>query len=69
MMTKVPLLLVPILSSVNEINAHNHHDMNNFFEPDNPWIAPGPDDVRSPCPFVNTMANHGKLKMRKKEML
>lgn len=30
-----------------------------FYEPDNPWIAPGEGDVRSPCPFVNTMANHG----------
>ena len=23
------------------------------------FIAPGPDDDRSPCPFINIMANHG----------
>lgn len=23
------------------------------------WIAPGPGAVRSPCPLLNTMANHG----------
>jgi len=23
------------------------------------WQAPGPDDVRAPCTFMNTMANHG----------
>ncbi|KAJ7476614.1 Cloroperoxidase [Mycena latifolia] len=25
------------------------------------WIAPGPDDQRSPCPGLNTLANHGYL--------
>lgn len=25
------------------------------------YIAPGPEDVRSPCPFLNTLANHGHL--------
>ncbi|KAJ7198451.1 Cloroperoxidase [Mycena pura] len=28
---------------------------------DHPWIAPGPTDVRSPCPGLNTLANHGYL--------
>ena len=23
------------------------------------WAAPGPNDVRSPCPALNTLANHG----------
>nr|POF06924.1 putative sterigmatocystin biosynthesis peroxidase stcc [Quercus suber] len=23
------------------------------------WVAPGPNDVRSPCPGLNTLANHG----------
>ncbi|RAL01429.1 peroxidase family protein [Aspergillus ibericus CBS 121593] len=26
-----------------------------------PWSAPGPDDVRGPCPMLNTLANHGFL--------
>ncbi|KAI1463053.1 Cloroperoxidase [Daldinia caldariorum] len=26
-----------------------------------PWNPPGPDDVRGPCPFLNTLANHGFL--------
>lgn len=24
-----------------------------------PFIAPGPDDLRGPCPGLNTLANHG----------
>nr|GAT45165.1 predicted protein [Mycena chlorophos] len=28
---------------------------------DHTWIAPGPDDQRSPCPGLNTLANHGYL--------
>ncbi|GLB42846.1 putative peroxidase, family 2 [Lyophyllum shimeji] len=30
-------------------------------EPDHPFIAPGPDDRRGPCPGLNTLANHGYL--------
>ncbi|KAH6604061.1 hypothetical protein Trco_007507 [Trichoderma cornu-damae] len=26
-----------------------------------PWQAPGPEDSRSPCPMLNTLANHGYL--------
>lgn len=26
-----------------------------------PWKAAGPDDSRSPCPMLNTLANHGYL--------
>nr|7ZNM_A Chain A, Artificial Unspecific Peroxygenase [Marasmius rotula]7ZNM_B Chain B, Artificial Unspecific Peroxygenase [Marasmius rotula]7ZNV_A Chain A, artificial unspecific peroxygenase [Marasmius rotula]7ZNW_A Chain A, artificial unspecific peoxygenase [Marasmius rotula]7ZNW_C Chain C, artificial unspecific peoxygenase [Marasmius rotula] len=26
-----------------------------------PWKAPGPNDLRSPCPGLNTLANHGFL--------
>ncbi|KAI9695640.1 MAG: hypothetical protein M1820_008487 [Bogoriella megaspora] len=25
------------------------------------WAPPGPDDVRAPCPMLNTLANHGFL--------
>jgi len=24
-----------------------------------PFIAPGPNDIRGPCPGLNTLANHG----------
>lgn len=27
--------------------------------PGRPWIAPGPNDIRGPCPGLNTLANHG----------
>lgn len=27
--------------------------------PAHPWIAPGEDDIRGPCPGLNTLANHG----------
>lgn len=26
-----------------------------------PWVPPGPDDSRGPCPMINTLANHGYL--------
>ncbi|PTB63392.1 Cloroperoxidase [Trichoderma citrinoviride] len=26
-----------------------------------PWVPPGPDDSRGPCPMLNTLANHGYL--------
>lgn len=26
---------------------------------DHPFIAPGPNDVRGPCPGLNTLASHG----------
>ncbi len=29
------------------------------FLDNNEFIAPGPDDSRGPCPFINAMANHG----------
>ncbi|KAJ7575160.1 Chloroperoxidase [Mycena floridula] len=28
---------------------------------DHPFIAPGPDDQRGPCPAMNTLANHGYI--------
>jgi hypothetical protein len=30
-------------------------------EADYPFQVPGPDDLRSPCPALNSMANHGIL--------
>ncbi|PMD12698.1 Cloroperoxidase [Hyaloscypha hepaticicola] len=32
-------------------------DQSHFFT----WSPPGPDDVRAPCPMLNTLANHGFL--------
>ena len=26
---------------------------------EHPYIPPGPDDIRGPCPAMNTLANHG----------
>ena len=26
---------------------------------DHAWVAPGPDDIRGPCPGLNALANHG----------
>ena len=28
-------------------------------DPKHPYIAPGPNDLRGPCPGLNTLANHG----------
>lgn len=28
-------------------------------DPEHPFIAPGPNDLRGPCPGLNTLANHG----------
>lgn len=28
-------------------------------DPAHPWIAPGPNDIRGPCPGLNTLASHG----------
>ncbi|KAG6809746.1 hypothetical protein H0H92_014881 [Tricholoma furcatifolium] len=30
-------------------------------EPSHPYIAPGPNDIRGPCPGLNTLANHGYI--------
>ncbi|KJA15661.1 hypothetical protein HYPSUDRAFT_48125 [Hypholoma sublateritium FD-334 SS-4] len=30
-------------------------------DPAHPFIAPGPNDIRGPCPGLNTLANHGYL--------
>jgi hypothetical protein len=26
-----------------------------------PWVAPGEGDLRSPCPALNSLANHGYM--------
>lgn len=32
------------------------------------WQAPGEGDVRSPCPFINTLANHGLINRSGKDV-
>lgn len=34
----------------------------------NEWQAPGDGDVRSPCPFINTLANHGLINRNGKDV-
>ncbi|KAF9021826.1 Cloroperoxidase [Hymenopellis radicata] len=52
--------VLPALALVKQASAfpgggdHHSHD-------DHKFIAPGPDDVRSPCPGLNSLANHGYL--------
>ena len=31
---------------------------------EHPYIAPGPNDIRGPCPMLNTLANHGYINRR-----
>lgn len=53
----LPQLVVRTLSSppgpLNDTSAKIVND------PAHPWIAPGPDDIRGPCPGLNTLSNHG----------
>lgn len=35
---------------------------------ENAWEPPGEDDVRSPCPFINTLANHGMINRSGKDV-
>lgn len=35
---------------------------------ENQWQAPSPNDVRSPCPFLNTIANHGLVNRSGKDV-
>ena len=36
-------------------NENQHVDVTG----DHKWIAPGPNDLRGPCPGLNALANHG----------
>jgi len=31
---------------------------------EHPFIPPGPNDIRGPCPMLNTLANHGYINRR-----
>ncbi|KZT37902.1 Cloroperoxidase [Sistotremastrum suecicum HHB10207 ss-3] len=39
----------------------NYTGIKKIPDDDHPFIAPGPDDQRGPCPGLNTLANHGYL--------
>lgn len=42
--------------------AQNDTESKLVNDADHPYIAPGPDDLRGPCPGLNTLANHGVSK-------
>ncbi|KIJ47013.1 hypothetical protein M422DRAFT_29002 [Sphaerobolus stellatus SS14] len=41
--------------------AAGHDGLKLSVDPAHPFILPGPDDIRGPCPALNTLANHGYL--------
>lgn len=43
---------------------HPHHHHNNKLkvtQGPHDWVPAGPDDARSPCPMLNTLANHAYI--------
>ncbi|EEB97652.1 hypothetical protein MPER_02989, partial [Moniliophthora perniciosa FA553] len=48
---KLSASLSLVLAAVATVTASDDHS----------WQAPGPNDLRSPCPGLNTLANHGFL--------
>ncbi|KAF5321470.1 hypothetical protein D9619_000406 [Psilocybe cf. subviscida] len=53
--TLVPRALEPPPGPLNDTSAKLGPD------PAHPWIAAGPNDIRGPCPGLNTLASHGFL--------
>ena len=57
----LPLLFALPLSYLDDEQAWKHEIIPNEFDGlnyDIPWEAPSINDARSPCPFLNTAANH-----------
>ncbi|KIK68713.1 hypothetical protein GYMLUDRAFT_36202 [Collybiopsis luxurians FD-317 M1] len=57
---------LPALATQIVFNDHQagHWDRESFHNIDwdsHRWVAPGEDDLRSPCPGMNILANHGFL--------
>ncbi|OJI99706.1 hypothetical protein ASPVEDRAFT_39082 [Aspergillus versicolor CBS 583.65] len=50
--------LVGVASATSHLNLHVHVGKQQGV---NDWMPAGPDDARSPCPMLNTLANHGYL--------
>ncbi|KAL4913340.1 Chloroperoxidase [Aspergillus aurantiobrunneus] len=48
--------LIGLVSANVHLNLHLQHKQN-----PHDWVPAGPDDVRSPCPMLNTLANHNYL--------
>ena len=44
---------IPPPPAANEVAAKLVHDAAH------PYVGPGPNDVRGPCPAMNSLANHG----------
>lgn len=61
MLTSIKCICATALgSSVVKATCTDSNDSSDTFPPlGNEWIAPSGDDIRSPCPFINTLANHG----------
>lgn len=57
---------VPLLGPQLNIDKDDVPDFLNSTT--NYWAPPGPDDVRSPCPFLNTAANHGLINRSGKDI-
>lgn len=51
--TLIPSALEPPPGPLNNTSAKIGPD------PAHPWIAAGPNDIRGPCPGLNTLASHG----------
>jgi len=63
-------MLLPILLVASVASAFPQHHGGSGGSGGNPgstessgpaWVRPGPGDVRSPCPALNTLSNHGYL--------
>jgi hypothetical protein len=57
-LSKTSLSLIVVSSMVSQSIQQDFPD----------WQAPGEGDVRSPCPFINTLANHGLINRNGKDV-
>ncbi|PCH41773.1 Cloroperoxidase [Wolfiporia cocos MD-104 SS10] len=57
----VTALMAAILSLVLSINELWSDEIEPFSLENHPFVLPQPSDSRSPCPALNTLANHGFL--------
>ncbi|KAL2811955.1 Chloroperoxidase [Aspergillus granulosus] len=62
---RLSLSTIVALAGLAAANIHigtrlNHHGFHDFFDPTN-WKAAESGDARSPCPMLNTLANHNYI--------
>jgi hypothetical protein len=55
------LSLIALASQRNSITRSTISGIERGAHDKHQFIAPGPDDSRSPCPALNVLANHGYL--------